>query len=232
MPTGAARGLSVSLWLAAIALIVDTGACGGNVIVDAGNQGGASHAATQSQSQSAASTSASTGSGGRVPLHHRPDDAQCFQPAAPGNCNCGGNCSNPPFMCANDAQCADAGPNGRCFNPGGPAGCWCTYDACAGDVGCPSGETCACHGSPFRYGAGNQCVPGNCRVDADCGVSGYCSPSPDSQCGDAGDLCLGYYCHTSHDQCVDDSDCTEPANTCVYSVMLGYWQCQSYEPPV
>jgi hypothetical protein len=218
-------------------------ACGGNVAVDGGSQGAGAggsttHAASSSASSSVGSssvvtsvTSSSTGSA-RVPLQHRASDAQCRAPAAPGNCNCQGACSNPPFTCQDDAQCEAAGPNGRCISPGGPAGCWCTFDTCAGDTACPSGETCACHGSPYDYGAGNMCVPGNCRVDADCGAGGYCSPSADSQCGDAGDLCLGYYCHTSADQCVDDGDCTAPNNTCFYSVPAGQWQCQFHAPPL
>ena len=117
----------------------------------------------------------------------------------------------------------------------GPAGCDCTYDICAGDVACPSGQTCACHGSPYTFGLGNMCVPGNCRVDADCGTGGYCSPSPAMPCGAAGslDYCqeLAYDCHTPKDLCVNDSDCAAGLG-CVYSVSDGDWKCLAYAIPL
>lgn len=166
------------------------------------------------------------------PRFHRADDAQCRAPAPAGNCVCAGGCPDPPFSCTEDAQCVDAGPGARCISPGGPAGCGCTYDVCAGDDDCGAGETCACHGSPYTFSMGSRCVPGNCRVDAECGVGRHCSPSPASTCGDAGYLCLGYYCHTGADLCVDDDDCDSAANTCVYSVEDGRWECRFYAPPL
>jgi hypothetical protein len=72
-------------------------------------------------------------------------------------------------------------------------------------------------------GAGNTCVTGNCRVDADCGPGGYCSPSSNpTGCGGL----AGYYCHTLADQCIDDGDCTGSLQVCAYSTSAGLWQCQ------
>jgi hypothetical protein len=89
------------------------------------------------------------------------------------------------------------------------------------DGDCGTGKLCACHGSPYTYGTGNTCTPGNCRVDADCGPGGYCSPAFNtSGCGSLG----GYYCHTANDQCVNDNDCPS-ANVCTYSASAAVWQC-------
>jgi hypothetical protein len=93
------------------------------------------------------------------------------------------------------------------------------------DSDCATGQTCACHGSPYDGSQGNACVPGNCRVDADCGSNGYCSPSYAIQgCGSLG----GYYCHTPTDACTDDSDCASSQGPalCVYTAPAGRWTCQ------
>jgi hypothetical protein len=163
---------------------------------------------------------------GRVPLNHRPNDAQCSTTAAAGTC--GGEEPFPDGGCTMDNDCT-SGKEGRCIGPGGgPASdCACTYDTCAGDTDCPSGQTCGCHGSPYIGGSGNTCVSGNCRVDADCGKSGYCSPSPIEGCGPA---LGGYFCHTGLDECVDDSDCSPGPTTpgggfCSYVGTDARWEC-------
>jgi len=162
--------------------------------------------------------------GGRVPTNHRPSDAQCATTPPPGNCPIqGGN----PGMCDGDGTCTDGGTNGRCVESGGGAlFCSCTYDTCQSDMGCPTDQTCACHGSPYVGGQGNTCTQGNCRIDSDCeGGAGYCSPAENTMsCGSL----LGYYCHTSGDQCVDDTDCMgsgEGPQVCTYSTSAGRWQC-------
>jgi Cys-rich repeat protein len=77
-------------------------------------------------------------------------------------------------------------------------------------------------------------VKGNCRVDADCGAGGYCSPS--SNTGICGDSLAGYYCQTPADLCIDDSDCPgSPVGSsgtiivgnpgCVYSTTDSRWEC-------
>jgi hypothetical protein len=169
-----------------------------------------------------------------VPDQHRPNSAQCAEPAPPGNIDCTSDCpTGSNFECASDNDCAATGVNGRCVNGGGPAGSSCTHDSCIVDTDCPTGRTCACHDSPYTYRAGNTCVPGNCRVDADCGAGGYCSPSAASTCSDAGNLCLGYYCHTPKDRCINDSDCaSQPLTACIYSTSAGYWACANYGPPL
>jgi hypothetical protein len=67
----------------------------------------------------------------------------------------------------------------------------------------------------------NYCLMGNCRVDADCGAGGYCSPTFGS-CGSFFGV-VGYYCHTPKDKCVDDSDCK--AADCRYDPVGGSWAC-------
>lgn len=128
-----------------------------------------------------------------------------------------------PGMCSSDSQCT-SGVDGRCVISGGGAlYCSCTYDTCMHDTDCPTGQTCACHGSAYVGGDGNSCVPGNCRVDADCGAGGYCSPSFSLMgCGGL----AGYYCHTPKDACINDSDCGANDNVCVYDAAAGYWECK------
>lgn len=166
-----------------------------------------------------------------VPDQHRPNNLQCTEPAPQGNISCSGDCpTGSNFECTSDSDCAATGLNGRCVNGGGPAGSYCTHDSCTVDTDCPSGETCACHGSPYTDRAGSACVPGNCRVDADCPPGGNCSPSAASTCRNATDVCLGYYCHTPKDLCINDSDCASHQfpSACIYSTSTGYWACASY----
>jgi hypothetical protein len=153
-------------------------------------------------------------------------DAQCSTPAAPGNCPIQGGPG--PGNCTSDSSCT-AGVNGRCAEQGGGVlYCACTYDTCMHDTDCATGKTCACHGSPYAGGDGNTCMPGDCRVDADCGAGGYCSPSYDvSSCGSLG----GYYCHTPKDLCVDDADCqgTSGPAVCTYVTTSGRWECRAQQ---
>jgi hypothetical protein len=154
--------------------------------------------------------------GGRVPMHHRVDDSACVAAAPPGNCSFGGGPS-----CSTDSDCT-AGTNGRCnMNTGGAAFCRCTYDACVHDTDCATGvETCACHGAAFHPDS-NECIASGCRVDSDCGASGFCSPT----IGGCGGL-VGYYCHTAGDLCLDDADCTGGAiQACEYVSAASRWEC-------
>ncbi len=191
----------------------------------------ATDASTDAATEAAVSADAESRAG-RVPVNHRPSDAQCSTPAPPGDCAA----PYPGGGCASDSDCTEAGTNGRCINPGGgpAAPCFCTNDMCIVDTDCPSGQTCACHGAPYTDARGNTCVKGNCRVDADCGSGGYCSPS--SNTGICGDSLAGYYCHTAADLCIDDSDCPQsPIGSsgtitvgnpgCVYSTTDSRWEC-------
>jgi hypothetical protein len=156
-----------------------------------------------------------------VPLYHRPDDSQCSQPAAPGQCQIMGGFP----QCTMDSQCT-AGNSGRCVeNMGGALTCMCTYDTCVHDTDCPAGNLCVCHGSAYTGGDGNACMAGNCRVDSDCGAGGYCSPTHGtSGCGGV----TGYYCHTPQDTCTNDTDCNgaQGPNVCAWSSASGLWMCQ------
>jgi hypothetical protein len=186
---------------------------------------------------------------GRIPANHRPSDTQCLQPAPAGTCDAisgcadgggAGICLTSPdpsrWTCLSDGDCGDAGISSRCSKQFGLAGCFCTSDRCVGDGDCPSGQTCACHGAPYMFGFGSACVPGNCRVDADCGARAYCSPTPALPCNMNGrDLyCqgVGYYCHTPKDQCIDDSDCQGAGFPgCLFDQSAGYWKCEIYSQP-
>jgi hypothetical protein len=157
--------------------------------------------------------------GSHVPMNHRPDDSQCTGAAPAGNCTSPGS----PGNCHTDTDCT-MGTNGRCvMNGGGAIFCNCSFDMCANDSACPSGQTCACHGSPYTSG-GNACVTGNCRVDSNCGAGGFCSPSPSyTNCGGIS----GYYCHTSMDLCVNDGDCmgTTGLRICSFTPTSNRWEC-------
>jgi hypothetical protein len=99
----------------------------------------------------------------------------------------------------------------------------CTYDDCLVDSDCPNNAACVCNGT-FYGGlgyAGNHCIPGQCRLDSDCGPGGYCSPSI-GRCGSY----QGYYCHTARDICVDSTkDCAGCGNSCTYMPTVGAFVC-------
>ena len=155
-------------------------------------------------------------SGRRVPAYHRADDSACAGAAPAGNCSFGGGSG----MCSMDSACT-SGVNGRCnMNNGGAVFCRCTYDLCAHDTDCPTGQACACHGAAFHPDS-NECIAGNCRTDSDCGSAGFCSPT----IGGCGGL-AGYYCHTAGDLCIDDSDCTTGSGqACQYVTTSSRWEC-------
>jgi hypothetical protein len=75
--------------------------------------------------------------------------------------------------------------------------------------------------SAVRYLA-NLCVASDCRVDADCGANGACSPLID-QSGCGGNGIAGFYCRTPNDTCADDSDCA--TGVCGYDFTAKHWAC-------
>ena len=165
------------------------------------------------------------------PDQHRASASPCASTRPPGETNQreGGDCKS-------DADCK-AGKNGRCMALGGgrmaPQN-RCTYDACFTDNECGPKQTCNCEHQ------GNYCLPGNCRVDADCGNGGFCSPSW-ALCSLHGPYRPnGYYCHTSSDECMRDEDCPRPkkehygplSTRCAFSQPVGRWVCMSEECPV
>lgn len=148
---------------------------------------------------------------------HRASAGVCSRTRDPGKTGWG-----TPSDCKSDAECK-AGQNGRCTQFGLRAGC--TYDDCFADADCKAkgvGDVCACR---TGAGAANQCVGGNCKIDADC--NGWsCSPSLGSMGRIQG--VVGYYCHGPQDACIDDEDCTSGAS-CRYAPPLGHFACSSSE---
>ena len=101
-------------------------------------------------------------------------------------------------------------------------------DQCLVDGDCSGGGVCSCAGNTFEYAHAtrNLCVLANCRTDADCSHED-CSPS----LGDGGPFygVQGYYCHTSADTCVNDSDCGTDSlgrhGYCMFSAQVAHWIC-------
>lgn len=165
------------------------------------------------------------GDGGmtRVPKVHRAAAARCEQARPPGSGGGRGTCTM-------DAECNDAtmGQNGRCVPQ--RIGAVCTYDTCFEDSTC-GGKVCSCReAETVASGNVNHCLAaGNCRVDGDCGAGGYCSPTLGG-CGHYSGV-VAYYCHTSKDDCVDDSDCVQEGGLgyCAFNPASARWQCSTAE---
>ena len=123
--------------------------------------------------------------------------------------------------CTDVADCADAG---AVFAIAACLRGQCSIDECYADSDCPSGSLCAC-ASEFGGGSrvpSNMCMATQCRLDSDCGQGEVCSPSYGGGCA----TLQGFYCHTSADECLTNSDCCESTPTCGYEPSLGHWACQ------
>jgi hypothetical protein len=103
----------------------------------------------------------------------------------------------PPTLHRPQAVTCAPRPEDAGANDGGDAGsvAWCVTD-----LDCADGGVCECDVlskfSPFGH-----CLPGNCRVDSDCGPHGLCSPDTQaSGCGGYLDP-TGYYCSSGADMC-------------------------------
>ncbi|HVZ74960.1 MAG TPA: hypothetical protein VHJ20_21410 [Polyangia bacterium] len=166
------------------------------------------------------------GMSGRVPVKHRAEGAMCEKTRAAGNCAAVmSGTTGGVYQCKTDADCT-MGDNGRCLPTARILGCSCSYDGCFSDSDCKAttGGACACR----TAGAAtpNVCQAGNCRTDGDCGAGGFCSPTLGS-CGNYGGV-VGNYCHTAHDECVDDSDCAaQVKGDCRWTPETSTWTCQS-----
>jgi hypothetical protein len=115
----------------------------------------------------------------RVPARHRSAGSTCLAERGPGvdSPQCANRSGGAAPGCVHDSDCTN-GARGRCLTYGGPA-CndACSYDTCTTDSDCPSNQPCECRASTSSAQP-NACVTGGeCRVDADCGAAGYCSPS-------------------------------------------------------
>jgi hypothetical protein len=228
----AAMRVPVSLWFALGAGVVGAVGCG-RVGLDAptglagsnGSGGGAGTAVSGSAGASSAGVTGSEGDGGqnggagvfgRAPALHRPGGLICPPRDVPDNlCAFPTRTPDAPDACLSNADCVENGRSGTCTSTAGMTACQCSYDLCTSDGDCHGGA-CLCE-SLF---IGNVCVGGGCRVDADCGVGGFCSPNP-NLCGGLGDL----QCHTPRDQCLDDADCL-PSQLCGFEPTIKAWKCQ------
>lgn len=154
-----------------------------------------------------------------VPENHRPEAVVCDEERPPGY-----DGSYPVTgECESDDDCV-AGERGRCTDMRGLT--VCTYDECVDDSACPTGGPCGCEQG--FWAEHNVCLAGNCRLDSDCGVNGYCSPT----LGDCGNYTgiIGYWCHTPEDECVNDSQCASTSESlgpgyCMYASEVGHWVC-------
>jgi hypothetical protein len=196
-------------------------ACGGSTIDNTGDAGG------DGSSNKDSSTTGADG-GGRVPKNHRAAVTTC--PSARGSeesqiPDAGGQLGS----CSKDSDCTQ-GTNGRCtWSNGGAHVLSCTYDQCSSDSDC-SGTVCVCRpdgtSSDINFCGSSK---SNCRVDADCGAGGYCSPSESSDT-----FCFSedsaYFCHTSSDECIDDADCGADGS-CNYDPSVKHWKCGSLCSP-
>jgi len=169
----------------------------------------------------------------RVPSIHRRTMTSCPQERGPGTSGFG-TCNCPPCPCLQDSDCT-SGTNGRCTS--GPVACsiGCTYDECLSDADCTGNMPCACRSSGSDSMRNFCASQSNCRIDADCGPDGYCSPSLLDLVQNNGyaaceGLATGYFCHTQDDHCTDDSDCNQ--GTCNFDLTSQSWSCGLCYPPL
>ena len=205
-----ARVMTKTLSILALVLV----ACGGTTI--------------DNQNTDAGADSAKDSANNRVPLRHRASATTC--PAGRGSeesqiPDAGGNLGS----CSSDSDCTQ-GTNGRCtWSNGGAHILSCTYDQCGADSDC-TGTVCVCRADSSSTDV-NFCgsSKSGCRVDADCGAGGYCSPSESSDtfCFSADSA---YFCHTSSDECIDDADCGADGS-CNFDPTAKHWKCGSLCSP-
>ena len=179
---------------------------------------------------------------GRAPLDHRASATACplVRDAGVGlPCPDSGAGPLPGNLCAVDSDCT-AGSNGLCLcipdllpppSGSGPSLLYtetaCSYDECFVDSDCGPRVPCDCR-VPNVYGTPNVCLStSNCAVDSDCAWPGFCSPSNVTATPN-----VGFFCHTSNDTCIDDSDCPVPGGPfvvqCRFDAPSAAWRCFQY----
>ncbi len=147
--------------------------------------------------------------GTRVPQVHRAQASACSSARGSGD----QFTPRSGDECTSDATCT-TGSNGRCLFLAGNG--HCSYDACTSDTDCTGGAVCDCRPSGTSNRP-NICLGGDCRVDTDCGATGYCSRSEipgaipvwegNGAPGFSTVFSTGYFCHTANDCCIDKVDC-------------------------
>jgi hypothetical protein len=240
------RGAISICWVTVLATLAG---CGGRPV--AANHSGSNDGFTPTD----AGTIATDAHPERVPQNHRAAGSACPAQRGSGSwsnpCNLDGAVDAGPGECTLDSECT-TGTNGRCLPSDAPfREClnFCSYDGCFGDSDCLDNVPCDCRGGASDTSANECLTTSNCRVDADCGPGGFCSPSEvhnfcfcpspalctpgttacyagttqvSCACGDA--CGHGYFCHTKTDSCVDDRDCAS-GETCNYDTTVGRWDC-------
>lgn len=195
---------------------------------------------------------AACGHAHHTPAVHRaaPDACSAGRPAfMPGSPNDAGSCAA-ACACSSDSQCTAPAPlaNGRCGHAplSSQFACealtctGCSYDECFSDSDCSATGAlglgiCSCRETATHKADSvaqanpNFCAYGNnCRVDADCASTGFpfCSPSPSPTCQN---FAQGFFCHTTDDECSDDSDCMSGGiqAVCAWEPSKGHWACAS-----
>jgi len=190
-----------------------------------------------------------------APVDHRFQGSPCPAGRGPGISAVPPTCSQDltRVACTADSACS-SGANGRCLQTLGPVcGYACSYDECGSDSDCLGNAPCLCRGSNSDTSANTCATESNCRVDADCGAAGFCSPSllgpcncvsetfcdasstgactvtgPDGVTKSVPCLCTGkcgngYFCHTANDSCLNDADCAQ--GTCKFDLISKAWMC-------
>jgi hypothetical protein len=196
-----------------------------------GHDASAAVDASQLSSDSGAHDAFADGLGSRVPKNHRPSATVCAAERGssplPDVCLLDGGAQS--GACILDSDCL-SGKNGRCSAPNNTCNSTCSYDQCFADSDCGSGVPCNCRTSPSDF-SNNWCVTGsNCVLDSDCGPGGYCSPSMIDVLGSCPGCESGFFCHTSSDTCLDDTDCTAGVMpTCAYA-QSDHWACAGISP--
>ena len=124
----------------------------------------------------------------------------------------------PKTICVYDAceRNSDCGPHARCGcdELRGRNAC-IALDSCSGDGDCSRGKLCQCgvNGKP------NQCLPGDCRSDADC-------PGTTCEASYHG----GSFCRTPGDRCKSSKECEKTGLWGVCEMLPGddVWACHDY----
>lgn len=136
--------------------------------------------------------------------------------------------------CSTDADCT-ARPNGKCIHDdyvelggksrdtgGNQEGCNCAY-SCASDADCNAGEACVPPGLVSDEVSWAQCVPAECKTDADCTSAECALTTYDDGCSYQTYLT----CREATDACRTDADCTD-GKPCAADY-VGTIECQSID---